>query len=211
MKFIYLIAFIVMAIVVGAAGYLFGLNQVLLPKTQQTSELALTDKAENVIAAKLKVLAALASDPVVVQAVVKSNKDNQSVTQPIINQRDQAWRQGKSTDSIIKPYLTNAAAQSLVKFQQANPSFTEIFVADARGLNVSVTDKTSDYYQADEAWWQQSFNNGQGKAFHGNIMYDTSSQSEAFPLYQPVFDPASHKAIGVLKADLDINAVKAGL
>ena len=71
-----------------------------------------------------------------------------------------------------------------------------------------MTNKTSDYYQADEDWWIQSYNEGQGKTFHGAIEYDESAKAEAIPLYMPIMDPDTNKAIGVMKVIIDITAIK---
>jgi hypothetical protein len=213
MKLIISIALAIAVVVAGTAGYLLGVHRAIEPKASQVApnELKLTNSVEAIIGAKMKVLAAMASSQTIIQGVKKSNEENRTLTEALINQRDQSWRHSEGIDNTIKPYLTNAVAQSLVQFQQTHTGFTEIMVTDSKGLNVGLTNKTSDYYQADEAWWQQSLNGGKGKAFHGNIEFDESSQSEAIALYQPIIDSQTHKVIGIMKALYDINAIKAEL
>lgn len=212
MKLIISIALTIAVIVAGTTGYLIGIHKSIAPKTQAgPSELKLSPSVEAVISTKMKVLEALAANQAVVQGIEKSNEDNRSLTEALINQRDQSWRNSKGIDSSIKPYITNNVAQALLQLQQTHPGFTEIMATDVKGLNVGITNKTSDYNQADEAWWQQSYNGGKGKAHHGNIEFDDSSQSEAIALYQPVYDSKTHKVIGVIKALFDINAIKAEL
>ena len=70
------------------------------------------------------------------------------------------------------------------------------------------TNKTSDYYQADEAWWTETYANGLGKSLFGAIEYDESALAEAIPIYVPITDPDTGSAIGVMKAVCDITAIK---
>ncbi len=108
----------------------------------------------------------------------------------------------------MKPCLTNPCAKVLVGFQETNKGFSEVFVTDGRGLVVAATNKTSDYLQADEAWWTDTFAGGRGKARHGEIEYDPSARSEAISLYAPVIDPETKQAVGVIKAVCDLTAIK---
>ena len=75
-------------------------------------------------------------------------------------------------------------------------------------LIAAATNRTSDYLQADEAWWSETFSAGQGKSHYGAIEYDDSAYSESIPLYVPIIDPQTSKVIGVLKAVCDITAIK---
>ena len=79
------------------------------------------------------------------------------------------------------------------------------------GLNAGQTNKTTDYYQADEDWWIGAYNSGKGKASHGTIEFDESAQTEAISLYIPVMDGINNKAIGVIKAVVSITAIKMDL
>ena len=89
--------------------------------------------------------------------------------------------------------------------------FPEIFVVDTYGLNVGQTNKTTDFYQADEDWWVRSYNEGVGLAFHGPIEFDESAQKVAIALYVPIIDPATSRAIGVVKAIVGIAFIKSEL
>ncbi len=65
-------------------------------------------------------------------------------------------------------------------------------------MNVCQTNKITDYYQADEGWWQETF--AMGKACRAAPEFDESAKVFALPLYVPVRDPTSGKIIGVAKA-----------
>ena len=55
--------------------------------------------------------------------------------------------------------------------------FTEIFVMDAVGLNVAASDTTSDFWQGDEAKWQQTYSAGSGAVHISDVELDESTQS----------------------------------
>ena len=53
-------------------------------------------------------------------------------------------------NEFIKGILTNEASQILLEFQDIYDSYPEIFISDSKGRIVGLTNKTGDYYQADE-------------------------------------------------------------
>jgi hypothetical protein len=140
--------------------------------------------------------------------VRRANQKNRDLSDSAINRLDERWQRTEGIDDFIKPFITNDTALFLVAFQDENDVFSEIFVTDKKGLIIGETNKTSDYFQADEEWWVQTFNEGKGKEFYGEIEYDESSRSEAIPVYVPVLDPDSKEVIGVIKAVCDITAIK---
>ncbi len=78
----------------------------------------------------------------------------------------------------------------------------ELFMTDRRGALVASTNKTTDYYQADEEWWQRAFNGGLGSVYRSEMEYDESSQAEAWALSAPIFD-ADGNLQGVIKVVVD--------
>ena len=162
-----------------------------------------------VLEKRIGMLQELTEDPVILQAVKESNEKNGAVPLTDILTVDRKWiAKDKSVDAFIKSLMTNACANRLMVFQDAHDGYPEVFIADAKGANVCMTNRTSDYYQADEDWWVQGYNNGQGKTFYGKIEYDESAMAESIPVFLPVMDPATQQAIGVLKAIVDITAIK---
>lgn len=165
-------------------------------------------EVEQVLEKKLELIKKLAEDSVIIKAVRKSNQNNRDMTLYEILRLDDKWRKTKGMDKFIKSFITNEYAQYLIDFQEANDGFPEIFFTNEKGLIVAETNKTSDYYQADESWWIKAYNEGRGKSYHGEIEYDESARAEAIALYVPVMDPKTQLAIGVIKGICDITAIK---
>ena len=81
--------------------------------------------------------------------------------------------------------------------------YGEMFVTNKYGANVGQTQKTSDYYQADEEWWQKAEQNG---LYVGNVDYDRSAGVYSIDICGRINDDAGDFA-GVLKAVLNIEEV----
>lgn len=177
-------------------------------EVDQNAMVTFSEEVNQILERKKELIKKMAQDLYLIRLVRESNQNNSNLSNSAINRLDERWQRTEGIDDFIKPFITNETALFLVAFQDENDVFSEIFVTDKKGLIIGETNKTSDYYQADEEWWIQTFNEGKGKDFFGEIEYDESSRSEAIPIYVPVLDPDSGEAIGVIKAVCDITAIK---
>jgi hypothetical protein len=78
--------------------------------------------------------------------------------------------------------ISEVLGNDLSKFLQekqagSNGVISEIFVMDAKGLNVGQSDTTSDYWQGDEAKFQKSFGAGKEAIFVDEVEKDESTQA----------------------------------
>jgi hypothetical protein len=163
---------------------------------------------KQVLENKIELLQNIAKDPCIIEKVKISNSNNRDFNLSEILETDKKWQETEGLDDFIKSLLTNESAQYLIDFQEKHDEFVEIFITDKKGLVIGETNKTSDYYQADEPWWIKAYNQGTGNTFYGEIEYDESALAESIPIYIPVIDPGINKAIGVIKAVCDITAIK---
>ncbi|HLE49027.1 MAG TPA: hypothetical protein VI819_03290 [Patescibacteria group bacterium] len=171
---------------------------------QQTLD-ELSPEVEKVVGKKLSLIENLATNDVIVSETLSQSIKNATLTTKQIEKLDEDWLTNRG--GFVDGYLTNKVAFELLEFQELNPGFPEIFVTDSKGLNVGQTNKTSDYYQADEKWWIDAYADGVGKSYHGDIEYDESAQSESVSLYVPVIG-SEGKVVGIIKAVMDIRAIE---
>ena len=136
-------------------------------------------------------------DSVVLEAVRSGNVRDRDITLAQIEVLDQKWR--RPGEEIAKQLTDKECNESLTLFQNTYGAFAEIFVTSVRGLNVCQTNKTTDYYQADEDWWQRTFTSGMS-ARQSSLEFDESAGVFAVPIYLPVRYPTSRDVIGVAKA-----------
>ena len=147
-------------------------------------------------AAKLR---AWGSDPVIVAAVKAQNAKRVPLAN--IQSIDAQWIAGK-TAALVKQTTTGACADRLRQLATSNVAYGEIFVMDDHGALVCANEKTSDYWQGDEAKWQRAFAGGKGAVFIDRPRYDDSASKNLAQISVPVMDGG--RAIGAITIGLTI-------
>jgi len=149
-------------------------------------------------------LAALGKSNLIIKAVKEQNARN--MTLESIKEMDEKWKNTPGIADFMKPLMDSGCAPNLKQIQNMNPFYAEIFVMDNQGANVCQTDKTSDYWQGDEAKFQNSFNGGKGAIFVDDIEFDDSTQAYISQVSVPVMDGG--KAIGAITFGIDVDKLK---
>jgi methyl-accepting chemotaxis protein len=124
---------------------------------------------------------------------------------------DEQWRTASDYDSLVWRVIANNAqinpiGTELHSFKETFPYHVEVFVTDKFGANVAATGRTSDYYQADEGWWQAAYNNGDGAVYIGDPEYDESAGMTAVNIGLPIKNTEG-EVIGVIRTTLNIQAI----
>lgn len=149
-------------------------------------------------------LAAIGTDPVIVAAVKAENAKAKTLDQ--IKAQDTKWQADAGVADYMKVLMDSECGQHLRKIQKSAPYYAEIFVMDNQGANVAMTDKTSDYWQGDEAKFQKSFAGGTGAVFVDEVKFDASTQAYLVQVSVPVKDGAT--VIGAITFGIDVDKVK---
>jgi hypothetical protein len=146
-----------------------------------------------------------AMDPLIVGAITKQNMETAGFDAARIDDLDQTWRAEVGTGSaLVDSVLTNAAADFLRgQIDASGGMITEVFIMDAQGLNVAASGATSDYWQGDEAKFQETYPLGVGAMHFGEIEFDESSQSYQAQISITITDPATGAAIGAMTVGID--------
>jgi GAF domain-containing protein/HAMP domain-containing protein len=122
-----------------------------------------------------------------------------------INALDASWRTAPAESPIIRNIVENPLADELREFQEISPDHVELFLTDRYGANIAATNRTTDFYQADEDWWQASYNNGEGNVYIGQPEFDASSQTFAIIIAIPLF--GENELAGILRSTLEVNTL----
>lgn len=143
---------------------------------------------------------------ILIDAVNAQNATTARFTQAEIDALDLAWRAevGGSSTPTITPVLENRAASFLrERVTGSDFAITEIFVTDARGLNVAASDLTSDYWQGDEAKHSETYEQG-ADGFHiSEVELDESTQRFQAQVSFTLVDPITGQAIGAVTVGVD--------
>ena len=152
-------------------------------------------------------ISAWASDPVIVAAIRAQNQVSRDYTDSEIDSLDKSWRSeiGTPSQPTIEPILGNAASEFLRgKRDDSDGLFTEIFIMDGRGLNVATSDVTSDYWQGDEAKWQETYPAGANAVHIGEVELDESTQTYQSQVSLSITDPATGETIGAATIGVNV-------
>lgn len=149
-------------------------------------------------------LAEYGNDPVIIKAVLAQNAKAKTLDQ--IKAEDKKWRNHAGIADYMKTIMENECGRHLRNVQNSAPFYAEIFVMDNRGANVAMTDKTSDYWQGDEAKFQKSFNAGSGAIFVDDVEFDDSSQAYLVQVSVPVRNAG--QVIGAITFGIDVDKVE---
>jgi len=146
-------------------------------------------------------LAQMGMDPVIVAAVKAENAKGRTLDQ--IKVIDAEWRQTAGINAFMSAMMDSKCGQHLRQLQESVGYYAEIFVMDNQGANVAMTDKTSDYWQGDEAKFTESYSGGKGAVHIGEVEFDDSTQAYLVQVSVPVKD--GEKVIGAITIGVDLD------
>ena len=155
--------------------------------------------------------AAVATDPLILEMLRQQNQsyvgDAGSIESILLDQ-DGHWRDASETGrELIEQTINNPVADKLRLFIDYYPAYVELFITDRYGAEIAGSGQTSDYYQADEGWWQAGWNNSEGAIFFSEPELDESAGVVAIDIVIPIVDPENGEVLGVLKSVYDITAL----
>lgn len=149
-------------------------------------------------------LAALGTAPQIIAAVRAQNQKNMSLAD--IQAMDEKWKATPGVAPYMQALMDSDCGKFLRQIQNSKDFYSEIFVMDNQGANVAMTDKTSDYWQGDEAKFKNSFSGGTGKVFVDDVEFDDSSQAYLVQVSVPVMEQG--KAIGAITFGINMDQVE---
>lgn len=151
----------------------------------------------------------IAQNETIVAAVSAQNAVSAGYDQAKVEQLDSQWRAevGGASKPLIDATLATEASKWLAKVQEESAGLlTEIFVMDAKGLNVAQSTVTSDYWQGDEDKFTASFGAGAAAVHLGEIEQDESTQTFQSQVSITITDAAG-APIGAITAGVDLSVL----
>ncbi|NOH03111.1 MAG: cache domain-containing protein [Chloroflexi bacterium] len=156
---------------------------------------------------QVDLLRTLAGNRTLLAGLVKASLEGESDPEAL-KALDEEWMAiplENNMHPLIRAVLENEVSTELKEFQDAFPEHAEIFVTDRYGASFAATNRTSDYYQADEEWWLASYNNGLGGVYISQPAFDESAQIIAIQIAVPVFRFGTDEVTGILRTTVNIS------
>lgn len=141
-------------------------------------------------------------------AVTEQNARNSGLSQDDIDALDQTWRAEISASSspLIDDVLDRPASEYLrERKEETNGLITEVFIMDNLGLNVAQSDLTSDYWQGDEAKFQDTYGKGVGSIHISEVELDESTGTYQSQVSMVVTNQATGEAIGAITFGVNVD------
>ncbi len=123
---------------------------------------------------------------------------------------DKEWRSSRNLPPALTAVLQNEASRFLADLAGRDGIYREVLVTDRQGRLIAASNRTSDYYQADEEWWEESFDKGgRGRVFVSGVLYDESARVQAINIAAPITNADESQVVGVIKVIADIRELAA--
>ena len=213
--FIFISTFIVLAIGLSAE-YVLGFRLMHRVIGENRVELAslLAIHIRKSIEEKVSDIVSLSNSPLWRPQILESNAKMDRMTEDertrLFARMDSAWPGTSWDDPSISEYAGNYLSERLKILCEDKAYFYEYFVTGKYGGLVASSNKTTDFYQADELWWQKAYAGGKGGVFINNIQYDESSGVVGISIAVPIRGD-SGEIIGICKAIIDTTSYFAPL
>jgi len=160
---------------------------------------------------RIEVIQEHANNPTIQQAASESNKEFEKLDniQVYINEKDREWVSAPKKE--ITPFMQEITGnevseelRNITGFYEKKHHykvFNEVIITNKYGTNIAQTEKTTDYYQGDEQWWQEAKKDGQHIE---DVEYDESADVYATSISVRIDDQDGNFS-GVIKAVLNID------
>lgn len=163
-----------------------------------------------IFSAKIDETVLLAAHPMVVETVRAANaawsdRSQEDVLAEILAEDDR-WITDAGRTARSVAITRHPLSEFFRGYQNRNTAkYGEIFVTDKFGANLAMTRPLSDYYQADESWWQEAYGEGRGAIFLDDRGMDDSVGAIVIGAVVPIRD--SGQVIGILKINFKVTDV----
>ena len=107
-----------------------------------------------------EILLPLSTNSIFAEAAEAQNSKSLSLDK--IKEIDKQWVEAEEELQIHQDMMGNKCAKEIIRITEMMPAIGEVFVMDNQGANVGQNALTSDYWQGDEAKWENSYNAGKG-------------------------------------------------
>ncbi|MGD2094548.1 MAG: response regulator [Phycisphaerales bacterium] len=213
-----ILGFAGIASLVGIVGYIaIDTSKKALQKSIGETSIALAVRIMNDIDRdiynKIEIFQEYSTNLILRDAVLESNRyfDELDDVQTFIEEKDKEWISIPENElsvfmlELLKSRLSVELREKIRFYENLDgfEVFGEVFVTNKYGVNVAQTGKTSDYYQADEPWWQVAKKDG---LYISDVGYDESAGIHSIDIGIRV-DDEDGNFLGVMKTVLNIEEV----
>jgi signal transduction histidine kinase len=146
------------------------------------------------------------ADAATVASRAYATTDRANITADLLD-IDRRWLTASNDTPLVQQFVNNATAAELRQYREQFKGNVEVFLTDQYGALVAAANRISDFYQADEEWWQQAWNNGRGATYIGQPAYDESARAFVIVLALPVYEHGTTNMVGILRTTFAVSGL----
>ncbi|WP_380055582.1 PDC sensor domain-containing protein [Falsihalocynthiibacter sp. SS001] len=151
------------------------------------------------------------TDSLVIEALRSQNSVHSRLSAADIASMDEEWRSEIGTKDA--PLQTRMLAKPISKYfmrkqKSLDGIVSEVILMDAKGLNVAMSNTTSDYWQGDEAKFTETFNKGLGAVHFSEIELDESTGVYLVQVSTTIADPDTGEPIGAATFGINVGLLE---
>ncbi|MEH6833623.1 MULTISPECIES: hypothetical protein [Falsihalocynthiibacter] len=169
------------------------------------------DTEANISGVLENTLAAWVENPTVIDALRAQNAAHATLVEADIINLDNLWRAevGATETPIQSEVMAREISKYLIEKQlSSNGVVSEVFVFDMVGLNVGQSGLTSDYWQGDEAKYQETYGKGSGSIHTSEVELDESTGAYLVQVSSAISDPATGELLGGVTFGINIGLLE---
>jgi putative methionine-R-sulfoxide reductase with GAF domain len=162
---------------------------------------AQSDLVGDLLVRQVDAMQTLARGTAVIETVTAANRQyppNQTVVNAQIAALNEQWPTLPFTDPLVQDVLTNAAAAQLLAFSINFRDHASLLITDQYGAIAAASSRPGQYNQAQEDWWQASYNNGAGAVVITQPIFDERTSGNNIIIALPLYEAGGQTAVGVL-------------
>jgi signal transduction histidine kinase len=209
------LSFISIALLVAVVGYIsVNASQKALQKSigEQSTALAanMIEHIDRCIYSRIETFQEYSKNSIIQRVISQSNREFEKLDniQTYISEKDREWTSTPKEEvtTFMQELINNELSEKLrekTSFYQDKYCyrvFGEVFVTNKYGANTAQTGKTTDYYQADEQWWQMA---KKDCVYVADVEYDRSAEVYSTDICIRIDDETGN-FLGVMKVVLNI-------
>ena len=141
---------------------------------------------------------AVGNNPIITDAMREANEivTTEELNSKSITVLEEQFNENRvlNLDSQLNRYLRDFSSDH---------GISEVIVTQKDGFNIAYNQRTSDFVQRDEQWWQQA---REQRQFLGELQYDESTGTRQIPLTQAIQDPDTGEFLGVVRIGMPTTA-----
>lgn len=139
-----------------------------------------------------------------------------------IDQIEAGWPGLRENQGLLGEVLQSPLSHRWQAVVKSERRFNEVLITDGTGRLVGASNKSTDYFQADEEWWQACYARGKGMVTISDVIFDESSMAPGgrrgtyvvdlcVPIYAPgEFGPGEvRRVVGITKVSMDVRWILA--